>query len=277
VIDLHLHTTASDGLLSPDALVAEAVAAGLTTIAVTDHDTVAGLPAATAAARAAGIVCVPGIEITAVHEGTDVHVLGYFFDVDSRELHDFLTRQLDDRRRRVIEITSRLADLGVPIDVGRLDTAAHRESRRSLGRPMIARALVEAGHVANVQEAFDTYLATGRPAFMPRVGMTPPDVFALIARAGGLASLAHPVKLDEPTMMALVDAGVPAIEVYHPDHNAKVTSSFREIAARRGLLVTGGSDFHGSASGRTNALGKVVLPKEDYERTASAAGWSTRS
>jgi predicted metal-dependent phosphoesterase TrpH len=272
MIDLHLHTTASDGSSTPGLLVREVIEAGLTTIAITDHDTVDGFRDARALAAGAGLACVAGIEITAVHDGHDVHVLGYFIDPDHAELAAFLTRQLDDRRRRLHEMAERLSELGMPIDARALEAEAKRESRRALGRPLLAKALVGGGYVRDIREAFDKYLAIGRPGFITRVGATPPEVAALIRRAGGLASIAHPGKLDEAIVNALPDTAFDAIEVYHPDHGPADVARFRAMADARGLGVTGGSDFHGRASGRQGALGAVALPQDDYDRLVERAG-----
>ena len=173
MIDLHLHTTASDGHLSPAQLVARVAAAGITTMSVTDHDTVAGLAEVAVAAASRGIRLVSGIEITAVAEGRDVHLLGYFFDPDSAAFLTFLEGQRTLRVARVREIGARLASLGLPVDVEALVTTAATRPGSSIGRPQLARALVSAGHVSSVQEAFERWLATGLPAFVPRTGPVP--------------------------------------------------------------------------------------------------------
>lgn len=265
MIDLHLHTTASDGSSTPAALVDEAMAAGLSTIAVTDHDTMAGLPAVVDAARALPLTVVPGIEITAVERGRDLHVLGYFIDPDHSELRSFLSRQREDRRRRVVAIGERLAAAGAPIDIAPI--LAHADSNRAVGRLMVAMALVEAGHVADVPEAFDRYLGPGQPAFVERMGREATAVVTLIARAGGLASLAHPGKTGRDDLIpALADAGLAAIEVFHPDHDAADTARYGQLAAEFGLAVTGGSDYHGPQTRRAAAFGHVHLPADAYAR-----------
>jgi predicted metal-dependent phosphoesterase TrpH len=266
VIDLHLHTIASDGRSTPEELVALAAAAGLTTIAVTDHDTVAGVPPARAAAGAAGLRVVTGIEITAVQDGLDIHILGYFLDEGDADLAAFLSAQRADRRRRVVEIVERLAGLGIPVAVEALMDAAGAGSGRALGRPLIAKALVEAGHARDIADAFDRYIGHGRPAFVARRGATPADVIAIIGRAGGLASFAHPGKLGLDALVpGLADAGLAAIEAFHPDHAAKDVERYQRLARDLGLVVTGGSDFHGPGSGRPDALGDVVLPLAEFE------------
>ncbi len=272
MIDLHLHTTASDGRSSPDALVAEAAAAGVRTLAVTDHDTVAGVAAVRAAAARAGVAMLAGIEITAVHAGRDIHVLGYFIDDADPALLAFLEAQRASRRARLDEIVRRLGALGAPVDVAPLAAGATVESGRAVGRPLVAQALVAAGHVRDVPEAFDRYLAEGRPAFAPRVGPPTREVLERIARAGGVASLAHPGKLgDDDLVRAFFGDGLEAIEVYHPDHDEAAVARYRALAIAHDLLLTGGSDYHGPGSGRSSALGQVGLPAIDYARLAARA------
>src|SRR5262245_20495229 len=170
MIDLHTHTTASDGRCSPAELVARASAAGVTVLGVTDHDTVAGCAAAAAACRSAGIEFVRGIEITAVRDGGDIHVLGYFLDVESAALLSFLADQRRRRIDRVREMIARLAGLGIHLDAEAILAPGLADSSKAAGRPWIASALVAAGHVADKNEAFDRFLARGRPAFVPRTG-----------------------------------------------------------------------------------------------------------
>ncbi|HUF24760.1 MAG TPA: PHP domain-containing protein [Vicinamibacterales bacterium] len=272
MIDLHLHTTASDGLLSPEALVARVAAAGVTVMAVTDHDTVAGIDRADAAAGARGIRLIPGIEITAVENGRDVHVLGYFFDRAHRPLAEFLDGQRADRRRRLQAMAARLAALGMPIDI---DDVLARHAGHAVGRPAIARALVRGGHVATIAEAFDRYLGTAGAAFVPRQGTAVAGVVSVIRDAGGLASLAHPGLLRDPALLErLVADGATApdaIEVFHSDHDDMVTARLLALADARGLLVTGGSDFHGDAAGRAVGLGRVALPADRFERLSAKA------
>jgi hypothetical protein len=272
LIDLHLHTTASDGRLSPAELVARAAAAGLTTISVTDHDTVAAIAEVTAHARAAAIRVVPGIEITAVDAGRDVHMLGYFFDPSNAALIALLERQRALRVARVREIGGKLAGLGVAVDVESVLASAAARPGSSVGRPQVARELVRSGHVATVQEAFDTWLASGRPGFMPRTGPTPATIVDAIHGAGGVASIAHPgVTRRDELIGPLVEHGMDAIEVYHSDHPPDEVQRYRELARRLGVLVSGGSDFHGedvtqvsAYRGRRAALGVVSLPPEAF-------------
>ena len=270
LIDLHLHTTASDGTLTPSELVLQALAAGLSVISITDHDTTAGTDAARPVARDGGLELVPGIEITAVDEGRDVHVLGYFIDTASASLQAFLDRQRHDRVRRVAEMSDRLSALGCPIEVAPVLAAAARG--RSVGRPQIAAALVDAGHVQTPNEAFDRFLEFGGAAFVPRRGTSPKDVVAVIHAAGGIAALAHPgVSARDGLIAPLAAAGLDAIEAVHSDHDAATEARYRTLAADLGVLVTGGSDFHGDSAHRASRLGAVTLPIGDFEALAAAA------
>jgi predicted metal-dependent phosphoesterase TrpH len=271
LIDLHLHTTASDGRLTPATLVERVADAGITVMSVTDHDTVAGLADVRRAADAAGIALVDGIEITAVHDGRDVHMLGYFIDPADASFNDFLAEQRRRRVDRVREIGARLARLGAVIDVEALIARATHTPGASVGRPVIGRALVAAGHVGSLQEAFDKFLASGQPAFVPRVGESPSAVVERIHAAGGVASMAHPGVTKQPAVMAaLVASGLDAIEVYHSDHPPDVQRELLSFAVERGLLVTGGSDFHGDDS-RDRPLGRTTLPQADFDRLREAA------
>ena len=265
MIDLHLHTTASDGLFEPAALVDLAWRAGIRTMSVTDHDTTAALTEAESAAAASGIAFVPGIEITAVHEGRDVHLLGYFIDRDDAALAGFLERQRADRVRRVEQMADKLAGMGKPVDREKL--LARRRSGTSLGRPMVAKALVQAGHVADTRQAFEQLIGEGRPAFIPRCGPSPADVIGIIDRAGGLSSLAHPGLLRRDGLIpGMIDAGLTAVEAFHSDHDPSTTQRYLVFADRHGILVSGGSDYHGEKERRKAAFGAVGLPPERFER-----------
>jgi 3',5'-nucleoside bisphosphate phosphatase len=267
VIDLHLHTTASDGRATPEMLVRELVAAGITIASVTDHDTTASIDVVTALAAPHGIRVIPGIEITAVVNDEDVHMLGYGFDPHHAEMVSFLERQRADRRRRLNEMSARLDAVGVPVDLATEIDAHSRGGGKALGRPLLAAALVRAGHVDTISEAFERYLGRGRPAFIARVGASPADVVALVHAAGGVASVAHPVKLKRDSLIEpLAAAGLDAIEVFHPDHDFNAVTHYRQRAQRLGLAMTGGSDFHGRDSGRINAIGRVTLPFDEFAR-----------
>jgi predicted metal-dependent phosphoesterase TrpH len=267
VIDLHTHTTASDGRCTPAELVARAASAGVTVLSVTDHDTVAGCGAAAAACATAAIRFVPGIEITAVRDEVDVHVLGYFIDPQSNALHAFLSEQRQSRIDRIRRMIGRLADLGLPLDADAILKPALDDPGKSVGRPWVARALVAAGYVTTTNEAFSSWLSRGRPAFVPREAAAPDVVVARIHDAGGLASVAHPGLLGRDEWIpGLAAAGLDAIEAYHTKHDAAATARYCAMAERLGLAVSGGSDYHGDESHGAHHPGSVSLPREAYER-----------
>ena len=259
MIDLHLHTTASDGLLDPAALVARASACGLTTISVTDHDTTAGVSEAAAAARNLGLRLIPGAEITAVEEGRDVHMLAYFIDTSNPLFGEFLATQRGDRLNRLRKIGDRLATLGYAIDVEPLLTAAAGKERR-VGRPQIADALIAAGAAVSRDDAFHRLLGEGAPAFVPRSGPTPESVVAIVRQAGGVVSVAHPglTKMDR-ILPRLARAGLSSLEVRHSEHDAETEQRYRQLAAELGLAVSGGSDFHGDVGRRAGQIGRVTI------------------
>jgi predicted metal-dependent phosphoesterase TrpH len=267
LIDLHTHTTASDGRLTPGELVARASAAGVTVLGVTDHDTLGGCDPAAAACSAAGVEFVPGIEITSLVEGRDVHILGYFVDITSKSFGAFLAEQRQRRLDRVREMIERLASHGVMVDADAILAPALRDSSTSAGRPWIARALVDAGYVDSTDAAFSRWLERGRPAFVPRRGPTPADVFDRVHQAGGLASLAHPVLVGRDEWLEdFVGAGLDALEAYHSDHDASTTRHYLALAERLKLLVTGGSDYHGDDTHGHGGPGSVTLPQDAYDR-----------
>lgn len=272
MIDLHLHTTISDGRLTPAELVERVASAGVRVMAVTDHDTTAGTNTVQALAATRGIEAVSGIEVTAVEAQKDIHILGYFVRQDDEALTTFLTEQRLRRIDRVRAISARLADLGVPVEVEALIAEASRNSGKSVGRPLIAAAMIRAGHVATIAEAFDRYLAHGQPGFVPREGPSCEQVIELIHAAGGLASLAHPGKTGiDPRIPDLCAAGLDAIETFHSDHDEATRARYAALAAEQGVLVTGGSDFHGDPQ-QARAPGSTTLPEEAWERVLAAAG-----
>jgi predicted metal-dependent phosphoesterase TrpH len=270
LIDLHLHTTASDGRCSPAELVEQARAVGLTVMAVTDHDTTAAVADVRRLAMAHGIEAVAGIEITAVDDGFDVHILGYFLEPGDRMLQQFLAAQREIRLDRVKEVAARLGTLGMPVDIEPVLAAAGRDASRAVGRPQVARAMIAAGYVASVDEAFTAWLARGRPAFVPRAGASPESVIATIHAARGIASLAHPgrTRIDS-RIAALRDAGLDALEAFHSDHDPAERMRYVQLAASLGVRVTGGSDFHGDPA-RAITPGSTTLPPEHWATLCAA-------
>jgi predicted metal-dependent phosphoesterase TrpH len=252
--------------------VIRAAAARLTTISVTDHDTVAGLEEASRAADSLGMTLVPGIEITAVEDGRDVHVLGYFFDPESARLADFLTAQRVERLCRVREMCERLCAIGLHVSADVVLAEATEQSGRSVGRPAIADALVRAGHARDRDDAFKRLIGRGSPAYVPRRGVSAADVIDLILQAGGIASLAHPGLAGIDVLIpVLASRGLSAIEARHTDHPPDVEARYRSLAARLGLAVSGGSDYHGEGTSNAPAFGRVTLDPDDFAALSERA------
>jgi predicted metal-dependent phosphoesterase TrpH len=269
-IDLHLHTTASDGLLEPAALVREVGAAQVEVFSVTDHDTVDGLGEAKGAADAAGLTLIAGIELSAYWGSVEFHILGYFIDPANAALRGFLQTTREARRARLDAMLSRLHAMGMRVPA---DDVLSRAQNGNVGRPHLARALVERGFVGSADEAFDRYLGADRPAYIPRPDVSVSDAIAVIRDAGGIASLAHPgLHNRDEAIPDLVAAGLAAIEVYHPKHAFGRARRYRRIAQQHGLLSTGGSDFHGVHEGdHASVPGLPCLPEADYDRLLAAA------
>jgi predicted metal-dependent phosphoesterase TrpH len=266
VIDLHMHTLCSDGRCTPEDLVQRAWDKGIRTMSVTDHDTMAGVDRARRAAEALGITLVPGIEITSVHRGKDVHVLAYFLPESAPGLQEMLSGQRKQRVERAAEIGSRLATLGAPIDVQALVETASAPGGKAIARPQIAQALIAAGHVTTVAEAFDKYLGEDSPAYVPHRGAAPADVVALVTAGGGIASLAHPgYRPQDDIIPGLIESGLEAIEAFHSCHDAEMEARYLALAREHGLLVTGGSDFHGEGTRRAEFFGVVNLPQGHFD------------
>jgi 3',5'-nucleoside bisphosphate phosphatase len=272
LIDLHTHTVASDGKCTAEELAARAAAAGVTTLGLTDHDTVAGCAATAVGCARRGLEFIAGIEITAVMGERDVHVLGYFFDLESVALLGFLAVQRERRVERVREMFQQLARHGIELDADAILKPALLDSTLAAGRPWIARALVAGGHVRTVNEAFDKWLSRGRPGFVPRVGPAPEEVFARVHEAGGLVSLAHPVLVEHDEWIpGFARAGLDALEAYHSDHDSADTARYLRFARDLDLLVTGGSDYHGDSDHGGRGPGSVSLPRAHFERLRGRA------
>lgn len=245
MIDLHSHTNQSDGSCSPAELVTEAVRAGVTTLGITDHDTFEGYDRAGGAAREAGLELVCGIELSTKLHGQSVHLLGYFFDTDGMPDFRAWVRELQvSRRERNVRLAARLRELGFDITI----EEAEARGRGMTGRPHFAQIMVEKGYVRGIREAFDEYLDESAKGFVYRQEPQFAESVAHIVQAGGIASLAHPIRVngDVPALMPeLHDAGLNAIEAYHSDHDEAHTGQYLALARKYRMLVTGGSDFHG--------------------------------
>jgi hypothetical protein len=272
-VDLHTHTTASDGTLDAHELVELAARHGVRVLAITDHDSTEALAAAGAAAERLGVILVPGIEINCEAEGAEIHVLGYFVDVQASWFQDFLRQQRAERRARVLRIAARLAELGLPVDPAEVLALA---GDGAAGRPHVAQVMVRRGYVATVREAFDRYLRAGGPAWVPRDRLSPAEAVAVIRRAGGVAVMAHPGLAQRDELIAgLVGAGLEGLEVYYPEHSPSQTEHYLELCRQWALLATGGSDFHGPGRGVHATPGTPQVPWEAWDalrRRARRAG-----
>lgn len=259
-IDLHTHSTCSDGVLSPAELIA--ASAGAEVLALTDHDTMRGCAVAREAAEAAGIRFLAGMEISTRHGEHDVHLLGLF--LHEPDLGEFAAQRAEARHERFWAMVERLDALGLVLD---RDDLTQRIAGASPGRPHLARALIAAGHVADEHEAFGKYLGRGRPAHLSQRMPTTADAIQQVARWGGVSSVAHPA-LDGlgPILGELAEAGLDAVEVYHGGHSAAQTAALAAQVQQLDLLSTGGSDFHGPAQGRPP--GRSTLPRANWEALA---------
>jgi predicted metal-dependent phosphoesterase TrpH len=271
-VDLHAHTTASDGTLPPRELVRTAARHGVRVLAVTDHDSTDGLAEALDEAGRLGLTIVPGLEINCDVEGAEIHVLGYLGDWEAPWFQDFLREQRAERVARVHRIAERLTALGLPIDPAEVFALA---GDGAPGRPHVAQVMVNRGYVRSVREAFDRYLKAGGPASVPRRRLAPVEAVAVIRRAGGVPVLAHPGLADRDALIpGLVEAGLMGIEAYYAEHSPAQTAAYLALCRRFDLVATGGSDYHGPTSGRSNPPGSPAVPWsawEDLQRRAAQA------
>lgn len=257
-VDLHAHSTASDGSRAPADVIREAKRIGLAAIALTDHDTVAGIPEAVATAEELGVRVVPGVELSAVEGDVETHILGLHLS-DTRELEAKLIALREMRRTRAERMVQRLNDLGVRIEfVAVLEQAAGG----AIGRPHVARAMIAEGWAVDFRDAFDRYLGNGRPAYVTKERLAVSEATALIHRAGGLAILAHPSHSGtRERIAAFVEQGMDGVEVRHPSHSAEDTARLAALVEHFSLVPSGGSDWHGSADG-PRTLGMMRVPAE---------------
>ena len=271
-VDLHCHSTASDGTFSPSEVVALAAKIGLSALALTDHDTIGGVGEAAETARATGIDFLPGIEISCdVPKPATMHLLGYGIDPQSPVLLGLTTRLIEGRNDRNPKIVRRLNELGLAITMDELTAEANGGV---IGRPHIAAILLRKGYVSSMKNAFDKYLAPGGAAFFDKERISPRDAIEMVRQSGGVAVLAHPSQLRttndaqlEQIISDLADAGLAGLEVIHSDNDAAMVEKYSRLADRYGLLKTGGSDFHGahkSAIGLGTANGRRI-PREFFD------------
>ncbi|MBA4370512.1 MAG: hypothetical protein C0418_02905 [Coriobacteriaceae bacterium] len=268
-LDLHVHSTFSDGTFAPEDLVAHASALGLDALAIADHDCVDGVPAALDAASEHGLLLVPAVELSCSWRGHDVHVLGYFVDHTDAAFRRRLDLLRDARRERAARIVSSLEHAGYDVS---LDEVMRLAEDGSVGRTHVARALLERGHVGTVAEAFERFLARDRPFYVPKAETEPAEAVATILAGRGLPVLAHPgVTRVDDLIPDLVAAGLRGLEAYHGDHTPQDRTRYAAMAAAGGLLVTGGSDYHGP--GFPNPpMGETHVPDEVLPALLAAAG-----
>lgn len=271
MIDLHSHTTASDGQHSPSELVAMAKAAGVTHLAVTDHDTLGGLAEAREAAAREGLALIPGIEVSTSIARIDIHILGHFLQTDNPELARFTGQQGDERRRRMEAMVQKLNAMGLPITMADVEAEAGSDN---LCRPHLARALLKKGYCKDMQDAFERFIGDGAPAFVAQERLSAKDAIAIIHRAGGTASLAHPGVdgMERYHVGLLKDVGLDGIEIFHSDHHPSIREKYLKIAAELDLVPTAGSDFHGTNISVNHKLGTVGMDPRDFEALKARAG-----
>ncbi|MFH1714884.1 MAG: PHP domain-containing protein [Elusimicrobiota bacterium] len=260
-IDLHIHSYYSDGLLSPERIVKLAKGKGLSAIALTDHDTIQGIGEILDYAKANKIEIIPGVELSAYdsNDQNEVHILGYFFDLHSIVFRNKLAYFAEERKKRAFEIIKKLNELGVSLKIDELNT---KEAESVYGRLHIARSLVKKKIVKTTFDAFNQYLAHGKPAYVPKVSITPEESIRIILEAGGVPVLAHPkfnIK-DEKIIKRYIKSGLMGIESYYPKYSKEDTEYYLDFAKKNGLCVSGGSDFHGEIKNGKMVLGAVDVP-----------------
>ncbi len=272
--DLHLHTTASDGRLSPEELVRRASGLGIEVISLTDHDSVEGVPAALAeAANHSGLTVIPGVEISTDVQSGEVHMLGYFVDCLDPHLKQSLGELRNSRYERGRKMVAKLANLGVQIDFDRVLELA---DGGAVGRPHVAQAMLERGYISSFKEAFIRYIGRNGPAYVQRKKLTPVEAMMLVLKAKGLPVLAHPAEVPgvEPLVLNLKKAGMVGLEVYYNGYAPNVVAWLEGLARQHDLIATGGSDYHGIDNGVGSPIGSIDVPRENVERLMAMANRS---
>ena len=258
-VDFHAHTNASDGSLSPEELVRRAITKGLTALAITDHDSVEAIPRALRAAKSSSLLLIPGVELSAVYENLDVHVLGYFVDYTDQHFLARLEELRVARQERAADMVKALHEAGFDVTI---DEVLRLAEEGAVGRSHVARVLVDKGHAPSVAEAFDLYIGRGRPYYVPKPSTTPALAVRTILDAGGVPVLAHPsITGAESLIPQLAEVGLAGVEAFHAEHTQEQAESLVRVAREHGLIVTGGSDHHGPTSPGGD-LGSADVP--DY-------------
>ena len=264
-IELHVHTTFSDGAFTPERIVELAWERGIRFLAITDHDTVFGLEEAKNKALQYPLELIPGVELSTVYHDHEIHILGYYIDPGSPELLETLSLLTGSRRNRVLKIDENLKYYG--LDITYDDVRTKVLDNGSQGRPHIALALIEHGIVKTVEEAFEKFLNPGCPGYVPRYKLSPCDAITLIKKAGGVPVLAHP-GIDFPfeLLPSCMETGLEGMEVYYPRHTPEMEKEYLNLALKMGLIVTGGSDFHGHETQEWRYFGEMPVPPQSIKR-----------
>jgi predicted metal-dependent phosphoesterase TrpH len=252
-VDLHTHTTYSDGACSPGELIQKAKEKGIDIISITDHDNTKGIKEATNAGKDLGVEVIPGVEISSEISNREIHILGYFFDPDNQELEHYLNFFREERIKRAGRIVNKLRNLGFDID---LEDVLNKARNSTVGRPHIAQVMLEKGIVSSYFEAFNKYIGNGSPAHEKKVHLSPQSAFRIISDAGGLSFIAHPGNIRENLLKDLIESGVDGIEVVHPSHSSLQQRFYRGIVNSYFLLECGGSDYHGGKRDDNSNLGQ---------------------
>ena len=269
-LDLHVHSTASDGSWSPEAVVRGAAAGGLDVVAITDHDTAAAFATAAPVGRDVNVQVIPAIEVSSTHAGRDVHVLGYFVDPESDAIRAHAARATGRREERMREMLVRLEKDGIGVAYEAVEEAAGPD-RVVIGRPHLARALVAMGHATSVEDAFDRLIGDDKPAFVPTRLLTPVEAVEVILEGRGVPIWAHPPgDMVDGLLSALLEAGLRGLEVYRPRNARSDVLRYEGICRSRGLLMSGGSDWHSPDAGA--ALGDFFVTGDEVEGLLAAGG-----
>jgi predicted metal-dependent phosphoesterase TrpH len=261
-VDLHIHTSNSDGFYSPKEIIEKAKNAQLDIISITDHDNLSGIQEAASLGADAGVEVIPGLEISSDIRDKEVHILGYFIDLDSEELERYLSFFREERIKRAVRIVQKLNSLGLPLS---FEEVLIHAKHSAIGRPHIAHKMLEKGLVSNYYEAFNKYIGNGCPAYEKKVHISPQSAFKIISDAGGLSFIAHPGNMPEDILKELIDSGVDGIEVVHPSHSTQQEKFYRGIVNEYFLLESGGSDFHGGKRDDEKNFGKYTIQSSSVD------------
>ncbi|UNC91873.1 PHP domain-containing protein [Candidatus Contubernalis alkaliaceticus] len=267
--DLHIHTTVSDGCLSPKEAVRLAKEINLEVLSITDHDTMGGISEALAEGEKLKIKVIPGVEMSTEYKNKDIHILGYFVDQKNENFQILLEHLRKARQKRVKNIIKKLNGLGCKVN---LDEVSNLAREGSVGRPHIARVLAQKGYVNSVKDAFERFIGFNAPAYVERYKLLPKEVIELVLKAGGVPVLAHPGLIKNDSLIyEIINEGLKGLEVFHPEHNEEEVQKLEVMALKNKLLITGGSDCHGIDSRTGSQLGRVTVSMYHVKKLEQAA------